>query len=66
MSDRYLILELVGPADAMFRSLARTREHLYADLTIDAQERALAERFTIVERVAVPTMERTLYLMEKR
>ncbi len=66
LSARHVILELVDRTDSMFQRLARGNQDLYADLTIEAQERAFAARFRIVERCALEGIPRTLYVMEKQ
>jgi hypothetical protein len=66
LSARHAIVELVDHTDAMFRQLARGNQHLYAGLTIEAQERAFGERFRIIERCALEGLPRALYVMEKR
>jgi SAM-dependent methyltransferase len=65
LGGRYLILELIDRSDPMFRRLARGREHLYAELTIEAQAAGFARRFKIIEQRTLPEMNRTLYLMER-
>jgi SAM-dependent methyltransferase len=62
---RYLILELIDRSDPMFCRLARGREHLYAETTVEAQATAFVHRFKIVEQRPLPEMNRTLYLMER-
>ena len=66
LSNRHVILELVDRSDPMFRRLARGNQELYADLTIEAQARAFAEHFRIVERCELEGIPRTLYVMEKQ
>jgi ribosomal protein L11 methylase PrmA len=65
LSARHVILELVDHTDPMFLRLARGNQDLYAELTIEAQERAFAHRFRIVERCTLEDIPRTLYVMEK-
>ncbi len=66
LSARHVILELVDRSDPMFRRLARGNQDLYADLTIETQERAFDDRFRIVERCALAGIPRALYILEKR
>jgi 2-polyprenyl-3-methyl-5-hydroxy-6-metoxy-1,4-benzoquinol methylase len=66
LSARHVVLELVDRTDSMFQRLARGNQDLYADLTIEAQERAFAARFRIVERCDLEDIPRTLYVMEKQ
>ena len=65
LGGRHLILELVDRSDPMFRRLARGREHLYEELTIEAQAASFARRFKVVEQRPLPEINRTLYLMER-
>ncbi len=65
LSARHVILELVDRSDPMFQRLARGNQDLYTELTIEAQERAFAERFRVVERCVLEGIPRTLYVMEK-
>ena len=60
------IVEYVGPADEMFRLLARGNERLYLDYTVEAFEVACAERFKIIRSVQVPESDRRLYLLQRR
>ena len=62
----HLILELVDPSDAMFQRLARSDRHLYAELTLEAQERAFGRRFEIIERCPLAGIPRALYVMKRR
>jgi hypothetical protein len=61
-----LIVEYIGTDDPMFRMLARGREHLHADLTQPAFEKALSRHFEIAERCPLPDSTRTLYLLNKK
>jgi hypothetical protein len=65
LSARHLILELVDRTDSRFQRLTRGNRDLYSDLTIEAQERAFAGRFRVVERCPLEGIPRTLYVMEK-
>ena len=66
LTKEYLLVELVGPSDPMFQSLLRGRDELYSGLTLEAQERIFAERFSIIEQLNLPDMDRTLYFMRKK
>ena len=66
LTKEYLLVELVGPSDPMFQSLLRGRGDLYNGLVLEAQERTFAERFSIIEQLSLPDMDRTLYLMRKK
>ena len=61
-----LIVEFVPPNDPMFRSLARGRDHLHADLTIESFMNAASEFFTIIKATQLDQSERTAFLMRKK
>jgi SAM-dependent methyltransferase len=65
LTRREAVIEYVDPADAMFRTIARGREHLHAGFNIDAFERAAARHFTIERREPV-NATRTLFHLRKR
>jgi hypothetical protein len=57
-----LVVEFVDPTDPMAaRLLANKPAGLFGDYHRDAFERLLAERFTVVRRVELPSGTRTLY-----
>ena len=66
LTGRNLVLELIGPSDPMFQRLLRGRDTLYSGQSLEVQEQAFAEFFTILETHQLPGMERRLYLLEKR
>ena len=66
LTRRHVIVELVGPSDAMFQSLSRGRDSMYNDLSLDVQEEAFRVRFRVLDSFAVTGMARHLYLLEKR
>lgn len=61
-----LIVEHVDPADSMFRRLARGRESLHADLTVEKFESVCRARFDIVRVQHLNETSRWLYLLRKR
>jgi SAM-dependent methyltransferase len=64
LTQRFLVLEYVGPSDAMFRRLARGRDALHADLTPQSFERSCRRRFRVVRRLGLEN-GRILYLLQK-
>jgi SAM-dependent methyltransferase len=61
-----LVVEFVGPKDAMFQTLARGRDHLYADVNQAAFESAAQTRFTIVRTLPLAGLDRTLYFLRRK
>ncbi len=60
-----VIIEFVAPDDPMFRLIARGRDELHKDLTVEVFEAACREHFEIARSRRVnPT--RQLYLLRKR
>lgn len=60
-----LVIEYIAPGDPMFRSLARSNEHLYKDLTPGYFEAACRRRFKIVSLKQLND-SRLLYLMRNK
>ena len=60
------IVEFVGPEDAMFRRLARGRDHLHADLNHAAFEAACRPHFDVVRTVHLTDTHRRLYVLRKK
>lgn len=65
LTTGHAIIEYVDPADPMFRTIARGREHLHADLNLDAFTRSAARLFHI-ERSEQVMPTRTLFHLRKR
>ena len=61
-----LIVEYVPPNDPMFRSLARGRDHLHADLTEESFVKAASEFFTIAGSSRLDQSERIAFLLRKK
>jgi SAM-dependent methyltransferase len=61
-----LIVEFVTPEDAMFRRIARGRDHLYRDLGREAFENACGRHFEIVRQSRLGQAHRWIYLMKKK
>jgi len=66
LTTKYLVVELVDPTDPMFRSLLRGRDALYAELSLQEQERIFTQRFAVLQSHHLTGMGRKLYLMERR
>ncbi len=64
LTSDYLLVELIGPSDPMFRSLLRGREG-YDGLTLEVQEEIFAGYFNILREKSLTGMDRTVYLMSK-
>jgi SAM-dependent methyltransferase len=65
LSKRHLIIEFVPTSDEMFRKLAELRDETYADWTPAKWLAAFERRFRVVDKVRIPSLDRTLYLLEK-
>ena len=61
-----LVVEYVGPKDSMFHRLARGRDELHRDLTVERFEQVCGQRFETVRSQHVEGTERVLYLLRKR
>jgi hypothetical protein len=61
-----LVVEFVGPEDAMFRRLARGRDGLFSDLTTERFEAAFGLRFDIVRSERLEDASRWLYLLRRK
>jgi len=61
-----LVLEYVGPADAMFKRLLRGRDELYSHVTVAWFEAVCREHFEIVESKSLEPLDRRLYLLRKK
>jgi 2-polyprenyl-3-methyl-5-hydroxy-6-metoxy-1,4-benzoquinol methylase len=60
------VVEFVGPEDAMFRKLARGRDHLHADLNCAAFEAACKPHFDVARVADLAGTHRRLYLLRKK
>lgn len=63
---RRLIIEFVPKEDSQVRKLLATREDVFPDYAEAGFERALATRFTVERKAAIPGTARTLYLAAAR
>ena len=61
-----LVAEFVPPSDAMFRRIARGRDHLYAGLDAARFEAACRPYFEIVRSQALPGTQRQLYCLRRK
>ena len=66
LTRSHAIVEFVGPADPMFVKVARGRDRLHRELTLDAFEDAARTRFDIVNIARIPGMERWVAHLRKR
>ncbi len=60
------VVEFVGPQDAMFRRLARGRDHLHNGLDCTAFETACRPHFDVVRTAPLDGTHRQLYLLRKK
>jgi len=65
LTNGHAVIEFVGQDDPMFRAIARGREDLHRDLTVERFEAACRERFEIVRRLNLPESARSLYLLRR-
>jgi SAM-dependent methyltransferase len=65
LTRRYVVFEIVPPADTMFAAMARGREPLYGDCEIARAEEALQVSFEIRKRLPLDN-GRVMLLLEKR
>jgi len=66
LTTRTLVIEWVGPKDAMFQTLLRGRDHLYKHLTQEAFEETCTRRFNIHQKRPLEGLDRCLYLLHKQ
>ena len=59
-----MVVEYVAPEDANFRRLYRGREELHSGLTEQAFARACEAHFTILDRLALQSGTRTMFLLQ--
>ncbi len=63
LGARTLLIERVGSADPMARSISRNREHLLPSLDAASFEQALSPWFLLERKADLPGMERSLYFL---
>jgi ribosomal protein L11 methylase PrmA len=63
---RTLIVEFIPKSDSQVRRMLASRADIFSDYGVEGFERAFAQRFDIVRRVALPESERILYAMRRR
>lgn len=66
LTTNVLVVEFIGPADSMFRRLARGRDHLFADLTTELFETSFRRKFEMIRSQRLEGASRWLYLFRKR
>lgn len=66
LTDRWLVVEYVGPGDDMFDTLSAFREDLYRDITAENFVAAFSEHFHVNKKQELPGGSRVLFLMEKK
>lgn len=66
LTSAWLVLELVGPEDEMFRQLTRGREALHAGLTRESFEQACAPHFDVVRSLPLVGKARWVYFLKRK
>jgi 2-polyprenyl-3-methyl-5-hydroxy-6-metoxy-1,4-benzoquinol methylase len=66
LTSKLLVIEYVGPEDAMFRCLTRGRDSLFQGLNRQVFEAALVTRFECLESRRLGQSHRWIYLLRKR
>jgi 2-polyprenyl-3-methyl-5-hydroxy-6-metoxy-1,4-benzoquinol methylase len=66
LTTRWLVIEYVGPQDAMFRRLARGRDALYQWYGRAAFEAAARVLFDVVNTFQIPSSDRAIYLLQRK
>jgi SAM-dependent methyltransferase len=61
-----LVIEFVGPEDAMFRLIARGRDHLHAGLNPEAFEKSAARWFEKVAMQPIAGSHRRMYVLRRK
>ncbi len=61
-----LIVEFIAPEDSMFRRIARGRDNLFRDLTVELFESTCRTHFEIIRSQHMDQSSRWLYLLRKR
>lgn len=65
LTRRDAIIEFVGREDPMFQRIARGRDALFEDVTVEAFERAVSRRFSIVRAERLPDSHRYIYFLQR-
>lgn len=65
LTQRDAIVEFVGREDPMFRHIARGRDALFENVTVEAFERAAARRFSIVRAERLPDSHRHVFFLRR-
>jgi hypothetical protein len=66
LTSNLLIIEYVGPEDAMFRRITRGRDSLFQGLNRQIFEAAFSRRFECFESRRLEQSNRWIYLLRKR
>ncbi len=66
LTNQWLLIEYIGPADAMFRRLARGRDALYTWYTRAVFDEYAQRSFNIVATVDIPASDRAVYLLRRK
>ncbi len=66
LTTKYLLIEFIGPEDAMFLHLVRGREKLFGFYSREYFETGCHKYFDLVRSVRIGESQRWLYLLKKR
>jgi SAM-dependent methyltransferase len=65
LTKSILIVEFISPSDSMFKTIARGRDELHKDLTIEHFEQTALQFFEIIRSYQLGDSSRWIYLMKK-
>ena len=66
LTTSLLVIEFVGPGDAMFQHLIRGRDRLHENLSEASFEQACAARFEILRSLPLPGTSRKLFALKRK
>jgi len=66
LTSRLLLIEYVDPQDRMFRRIARGRDELHRDLTLESFKAVCSAQFRVLESFRLADGDRWLFLLEKK
>ena len=66
LTTKWLVMEYVGPEDALFRKVTRGRDELYRWYSRSAFEACAGRAFETVRAVDIPQSDRAIYLLRRR
>jgi SAM-dependent methyltransferase len=66
LTQKYLITEYIGDNDSMFKQLMLNRKETYEFYDLEYFKKEHLVKFNILDELALPEMDRRLFLMEKK